>query len=156
MSEKRTQFYGELYTGERAEYKNTSVRLPAGLLDDMKVICEANGFTQSQFMQMCIYEGMGRQLAKDSGSLLLCVENPQQKKKPTEETRAEIMAILSDVTALKIDERAGFNTGVNTLVNYIFEKLCKENSGGAYTEEYTGEEERKAMRENAKNARKEG
>lgn len=153
MSEKRTQFFGELYTGERAEYKNTSVRLPAGLVDDLKVICEAHGFTQSQFMAACIVEGMGRQLAEDSGSLSLMIDNPQKIKQPTEETRAEIMAILADVAALKIDKRAGFNTGITQLINYHFEKLCKENNGEAFTGEYIAEAERKAMRENA---RKEG
>lgn len=153
MSEKRTQFFNELYTGERAEMKPTSVRLPAGLLDDMKVICEAHGFNQTQFIAACVVEGMARQLAEDSGSLSLMIDNPQRIKAPTEETRAEIMAILADVAALKIDKRAGFNTGITQLINYHFEKLCKENNGEEYTGEYIAEAERKAMRDNA---RKEG
>ena len=85
--------------------------------------------------------------------MVLVVTNPQTKKKPTEETRAEIMKILADVAALKIDKRAGFNTGITQLINYHFEKLCKENNGEEYTGEYIAEAERKAMRDNA---RKEG
>lgn len=154
MSEKRTQFFNELYTGERAEMKPTSCRLPAGFLQDMALVCEAHGFTQSQFIAACIYEGMSRQLAEDRGSLLLAVENPQQKKKPTEETRAEIMAILSEVAALKIDQRAGFKTGINELINYHFEKLVKENNGEEFTKEYIYNSEIKAIRENIK--KKEG
>ena len=153
MSEKRTQFFNELYTGERAEMKPTSVRLPAGLLEDLAVICATHGINQTQFIAKCIYVGMGQQLAKDSGSLLLTIDNPQSKKAPTDETRAEMLAILSEVAALKIDKRAGFKTGINELINYHFEKLCKENNGEEYTGEYIAEAERKAMRENA---RKEG
>lgn len=154
MSEKRTQFFNELYTGERAEMKPTSVRLPAGFLQDMAIVCEAHGFTQSAFIAACIYEGMSRQLAEDRGSLLLTVENPQQNKKPTEETRAEMLAILSEVAALKIDKRAGFKTGINELINYHFEKLCKENNGIEFTSENLYSVELAAMRENIK--KKEG
>jgi len=154
MSEKRTQFFNELYTGERAEMKPTSVRLPAGFLQDMAIVCEAHGFTQSAFIAACIYEGMSRQLAEDRGSLLLTVENPQQIKKPTDETRAEMLAILSEVAALKIDKRAGFKTGINELINYHFEKLCKENNGSEFTSENLYSVELAAMRENIK--KKEG
>lgn len=150
MNEKRMQFYGELYTGERAEMKPTSLRLPAGFLQDIATVCAAHGYTQSAFISACIVEGLSKQLAEDRGSLLLKVENPQQYKKPTEETRAEIMQILADVAALKIDERAGFRTGVNELVNYLFEKLCKENNGEQFTENYIYNAELAEMRKNAK------
>lgn len=153
MSEKRTQFFNELYTGERAEYKPTSVRLPAGLLEDMAALAEKTGRSQSAMLQEFIYKGLCAEYGKERGDLVLVVKNPQTKKAATEETRAEMLKILADVAALKIDKRAGFNTGITQLINYHFEKLCKENNGEAFTGEYIAEAERKAMRDNA---RKEG
>lgn len=132
MSEKRTQFFNELYTGERAEYKPTSVRLPAGLLEDINKIAEKTGKTQSGLLQEFIYKGVCAEMAKARGDMILVIENPQRKKKATDETRAEILKILAELAALKIDKRAGFNTGVNELINYIFEKLCAENTGNGF------------------------
>lgn len=135
MSEKRTQFFNELYTGERAEYKTTSVRIPAGLLEDLQALAEKSGRSQSAMLQEFIYKGVCAEYGKERGDLILVVTNPQTKKKPTEETRAEIMKILADVAALKIDKRAGFHTGINELINYIFEKLCKENTGNGFIDD---------------------
>ena len=161
------QFYGELYTGERAEMKPTSVRLPAGFLQDIDTVCkyhegaagrefakamqqEVPAMSRSEFISSALVDQISNTLLEDRGGLLLKVENPQQYKKPTEETRAEIMQILADVAALKIDERAGFRTGVMDLVNYLFEKLCKENNGEQFTENYIYNAELAEMRKNAK------
>ena len=135
MSEKRTQFFNELYTGERAEYKPTSVRLPAGLLEDMAALAEKTGRTQSGLLQEFIYKGLCAEYGRERGDLVLVVTNPQTKKAATEETRAEMLKILADVAALKIDKRAGFHTGINELINYIFEKLCKENTGNGFIDD---------------------
>lgn len=134
MSEKRTQFFNELYTGERAEYKPTSVRLPAGLLEDLAAIAEKTGKTQSGLLQEFIYKGLCAEYGRERGDMILVINNPQRVKPATEETRAEMLKILADIAALKIDKRAGFTTGVNDLINYHFEKLCKENTGNGFND----------------------
>lgn len=164
---KRCQFYGQLYTGENAEMKTTSFRAPVGFLKDIATVCQfhegeagrefaramrtdVKPMSQNEFITAALIRLMSDTLLEDRGGLRLRIENPQQFKPANEDTRAEVTAILAEVAALKIDKRLGFKTGIIELINYLFERLCKENNG----EEYTGggfyEKELAAMRENQK------
>lgn len=130
---KRCQFYGQLYTGDNADMKTTSFRAPVGLLKDIATVCEHhNRMSQNEFIHLALLDRMAQQLLEDRGGIVLQIENPQQYAKPNEDTRAEVAQIMAEIAALKIDQRLGFRTGVNDLINFLFERLCKENTGGAW------------------------
>lgn len=144
------QFHGRLLTGENAEMKTTSFRAPVGFLKDIAVLCKyhesgagrmiakatgevAKPISQNEFIELALLRLYHDVTLEDQGGLRLIVKNPQHIKPANDETRAEIAQILAEVTALKIDKRLGFKTGINELVNYLFDKLCKENTGTEYT-----------------------
>lgn len=130
---KRCQFYGQLYTGDNADMKTTSFRAPVGLLKDIATVCEHhNRMSQNEFIHLALLDRMAQQLLEDRGGIVLQIENPQQYATPNEDTRAEVAQIMAEIAALKIDQRLGFRTGVNDLINFLFERLCKENTGGAW------------------------
>lgn len=130
---KRCQFYGQLYTGDNADMKTTSFRAPVGLLKDIATVCEHhNRKSQNEFIHLALLDRMAQQLLEDRGGIVLKIENPQQYAEPNEDTRAEVAQIMAEIAALKIDQRLGFRTGVNDLINFLFERLCKENTGDAW------------------------
>ena len=149
---KRCQFYGQLYTGANAEMKTTSFRAPVGLLKDIATVCEHHEIpaSQNQFIQLALLDRMGQQLLEDRGGIVLQIENPQQYAKPNEDTRAEVAQIMAEVAALKIDKRLGFRTGVNDLINFLFERLCKENAGGEWAASDFYKKEHEALKKNHK------
>ena len=146
---KRCQFYGQLYTGENADMKTTSFRAPVGLLKDIATVCEHhNRPSQNEFIHLALLDRMAQQLLEDRGGLVLQIENPQQYAKPNEDTRAEVAQIMAEVAALKIDKRLGFRTGINELINFLFEKLCKENTGADWAENDLYRAELDALKKN--------
>ena len=148
---KRCQFYGQLYTGENADMKTTSFRAPVGLLKDIATVCEHhNLMSQNVFIHLALLDRMAQQLLEDRGGIVLQIENPQQYAKPNEDTRAEVAQIMAEVAALKIDKRLGFRTGVNDLINFLFERLCKENAGGEWAESDFYKKELEALKKNYK------
>ena len=148
---KRCQFYGQLYTGENADMKTTSFRAPVGLLKDIATVCEHhNRMSQNGFIHLTLLDRMAQQLLEDRGGIVLQIENPQQYAKPNEDTRAEVAQIMAEITALKIDQRLGFRTGVNDLINFLFERLCKENAGGEWAASDFYKKELEALKKNYK------
>ena len=149
---KRCQFYGQCYTGENADMKTTSFRAPVGLLKDIATVCEhhESATSQNAFIQRALINELGRVLLQDRGGLVLQIENPQQYAKPNEDTRAEVAQIMAEITALKIDQRLGFRTGVNDLINFLFERLCKENAGGEWAASDFYKKELEALKKNYK------
>ena len=148
---KRCQFYGQLYTGENADMKTTSFRAPVGLLKDIATVCEHhNRMSQNGFIHLALLDRMAQQLLEDRGGIVLQIENPQQYAKPNEDTRAEVAQIMAEITALKIDQRLGFRTGVNDLINFLFERLCKENAGGEWAASDFYKKELEALKKNYK------
>lgn len=148
---KRCQFYGQLYTGDNADMKTTSFRAPVGLLKDIATVCEYhNRMSQNEFIHLALLERMAQQLLEDRGGIVLKIQNPQQYVKPNEDTRAEVAQIMAEIAALKIDQRLGFRTGVNDLINFLFERLCKENTGSEWATSDLYEREHAAMKKNHK------
>lgn len=160
-------FHGRCFTGENAEMKTTSFRVPVGLLKDIATVCRfhesgsgrmiakatgetAKPISQNEFIELALVRLLHDITLEDRGGLRLIVKNPQHFKPANEDTRAEIAAVLADVAALKIDERLGFKTGINELINYHFEKLCKENNGKTYEGGELWEKEAAELRENEK------